>query len=482
MMLKVLVAVAIFANTAFAQERSIYITKEYSLLSSNTILYVSMFKYMVMDDAELKQQVKVFLTNVTKKDANVDSKEFVLERYKPIHKKVVGELIRVKSEKDNYSAYEKKIYFLKDNGMLDVYMATTEYLYRNFNEDLITQFKDYDALELRTDYGFMVGFLGDDPTKTNKRRESAGIKLLYEPVIRKLIDEKINPATFFSKDVVSILKEVAEGSGYKESFIELSNIDNNKDPKILAEYSITRIEEILTSGNVTFGDIEALRIYAQDMIDAGDINNAVLALSALKNSKESVVELEESLKLKEGTIVSQIYYDASTITIDAAIIKYLELDNKILTKYERVKYFYKGLEDISYKINSSNPIKREYAEFLNSAVLPFLFTQIDAMTEELKEPSIKKNAAKKLEGRLLAYILGANIYSEVLLAAPRLVTNGLSYFSPYKVALRRDAAFEQVKDVIKDKAAFESMMGIKGYEATVKFRNEMKEILFIKGY
>lgn len=482
-MIKILIALALFANVAVAQDdRDYRLPNDYDLLSANAVLYESMFKYMVMDDSELKQQVKVFLTNITKNDADVDSKEFVLEQYKPIHKKVVGELIRVRSEKDNYSAYETRVYSLEKTGALDIYMATTEYLYRNFKEDLLAQVKDYDALELRTDYGFMVGFLGNDPTKTNKTRKSAGITLLYEPVIRKLIDDKINPATFFSKGMVSTLKEASEESGYKESFIELLNVENNKDVKIQTEYSITRIEEVLTSGKVTLGDLEALRIYAQDMIDAGDINNAVLAISALKNSKENVMELEESLKLKEGTMVSKIYYDASNITIEAAIIKYLGLDNKTLTKYEKVKYFYKGLEEISYKINLSQPIEREDAEFLNSAVLPYLFTQIDAMTLELKEPSIKKDRAKKLEGRLLAYILGASIYSEVLLAAPRVVTNGISYFSPYKVELRKDAACAQVKDVIKDKAAFEAIMEMKGFEATMKFRNDIKKILFIKGH
>jgi hypothetical protein len=466
-------------NLAF--KSSSWSNSKNNLSSANLSLYKLYFKYQIMDDVDLKQQLKILLNNASKTDVDIDSKQDLLDAYTTVIQSFVTPLVTLKKATDDYAKYNKKVSALVNDGSAELYTALTEYLYRNYKKDLVTGFDNYDGLEIRNDYGFMIGFLEKYPLGSS---ESDGVSSLYESVVMKLIDDDINPTTIFDGDIIKELEKKAEEIEEQEDFDALFEITNNSEAtSTQAAYSEQRVKEVLLTGKMTVGDVEPLRLYAQDMIDNGKLSNAKIAINALAAFNEDVTALSEELKTKQGIIIPKSYYETSDMPIYQVAVKYLDMTKEDALKMTDAELVYKGLAVIVSNLSSQKALTREDANFLNDAVFPYMLARINVLTGTLGKVSTGKGERTRTENVLLSYVLGVNVLSEVLLAAPGTVTMGLRDYSPDSFKAKRDYAFDKAKEAITDKTKFDACLDDHDdYNKLYDFEDDVKADLFIKGY
>jgi len=448
----------------------------YTLAQANTELYKVMFKYMAMDDVELKQMLAILLKNFKKADVDISSKDGLFEIYSTLVEKVVDPLVKLKDGKGSYNKYSEKVYSLTKNGSAEAYMALTEYLFRNYKKDLLNNCDNYDALNLRTDYGLMVGFLGKDPMLFNKKYDGKDASMLYEAVVLKLIEDKINPFSIFTKDVVDKLEEAADVIDSKDEFELLYDVKGNGPTSTQADYSEKRVTEVLVKGKMTLGDVTPLRSYVTDMISKGNLKNAEIAIAALKDYGENVTGLETVLSTKKEVLVPASYYETSNIPRYLAEVRYLDLEQEKASTMKESELIYKGLSIAASRIGGYD-FKKEDANFLNEAVLPYMFETIGTLTSELSKTSIKGKERTKLENRMLVYAYGTNMLCEALIASPMMVTAGLKYYSPVKLESVKEDLLSKAREVMRDKILFDDCAkSEKDYSKTYELLNDIKDI------
>jgi hypothetical protein len=216
------------------------------------------------------------------------------------------------------------------------------------------------------------------------------------------------------------------------------------------------------------------------MIDKGSLSNAKMAIAALAAFKENVTDLNEKLKTKEGVLVPASYYETSDLPKYKAAIKYFDdTTEEDILKMSEAELVYAGLKKVVSSINSQKSLTREDANFLHDAIFPYMFVRMNTFIEMLKKDSIGKADKLKIEKSLLNYVSGVNLLSEVMLAAPGMVTMGL--YSPDSFKAKIEDILEQVNKVVTNKAKFNDCF--KDHESSkdlYDFTDDVKADLFLK--
>ena len=426
------------------------------LKDANSNLYILMYDYSMMSDDKLAE----LILKSTGIDA-VNSIEELFTLYaKGFEENLIAPLNTMLKE-GGASYYDYKTFLSTKNNkeLASAYLLITEYLVRNYPA-LPKKFPTYDALGLRTDLGLVIGFLRGDPSFYSRSIEiDAGN--VYGQAVKVLIQEDIDPYLVFKDQrIIDNLQQVAIEKKQGTEFSQLHNTSVNVKDK---SYDEQYVKKVLTMGGLKDADIPSVLNYINDMIKQGRMQNADYAIQfleayledkGLKDTYDLTVQKEMVFNKKQG--IKELFPDASNVSVYKASATYLNMEERTAVTYSEEEILSKGLSQLTSSLNSyeQEGIKRKDAVFLNDALFPYLFSEIDKMSVEL--PKIKKKDIKALtEERLITYVYGMNILAEIMKAAPMLYTAGLKYYSPVKLDYRQKEAKEKAREVVSDKATFD---------------------------